>query len=143
MPQAFISYSRKDSEFVRRLYKAFELHGLAGWVDWEGIPPADDWLRKVRAAIEGADAFVFVMSPDSLISEVCADEIAHAVRHNKRIVPVVLREVNRDEYPSVEIPEPLRRVNWIFCRAAEDFDGAIAKIVAAIRTDLDWVRSHT
>jgi hypothetical protein len=143
MPRAFISYSRKDTEFVRRLYQAFELQGLSGWVDWEGIPPADDWLRKVRASIEGADAFVFVMSPDSLISRVCADEIAHAVRHNKRLVPVVFREVNRSDHPGVEIPEALRRVNWIFCRETDDFHAAITKIVAAIRTDLDWVRSHT
>jgi TIR domain len=93
MATAFISYSRKDTDFVRRLYAALEQHGLEGWVDWEGIPPADDWLRKVYAAIESADAFVFVMSPDSLSSVVCADEVAHAVKHNKRLIPVVVREV--------------------------------------------------
>ena len=113
MTTAFISYSRKDTEFVRRLHAVLTQQGLEGWVDWEGIPPAADWLRKVHAAIEGVDAFVFLMSPDSLASAVCAGEAAHAVKHNKRIVPVVVREVNRVDHSDIEIPEALRRLNWI------------------------------
>lgn len=143
MATAFISYSRRDTELVRRLHAALMQQGLEGWVDWEGIPPADDWLRKVHRAIEGVDAFVFVMSPDSLASAVCADEVAHAVLHNKRIVPVVVREVNRVDHPDIEIPAALRRLNWVFFRAGDDFDAAVLKVVDAIRIDLAWVESHT
>ena len=38
------------------------------WVDWEDIPPTAEWMREVEVAIEGADTFVFVLSPDSLKS---------------------------------------------------------------------------
>jgi hypothetical protein len=34
MPDVFISYSRKDSVFVRKLYDALDRIGHEAWVDW-------------------------------------------------------------------------------------------------------------
>ncbi|TAH40976.1 MAG: toll/interleukin-1 receptor domain-containing protein [Betaproteobacteria bacterium] len=143
MTTLFISYSRKDTDFVRRLYDALASESLESWVDWEGIPPADDWLRKIHAAIEGADAFVFVMSPDSLDSRVCGDEIAHAVKHNKRLIPVVWRDPDATRERAPEPPEILKRLNWIFLRGSDDFGAGLGKLISAIRTDLEWVAAHT
>ena len=65
MADVFLSYSRRDQAFVRRLHAALEAAGKDSWVDWEGIPPTAKWMDEVRAAIDQADAFVFVVSPDS------------------------------------------------------------------------------
>ena len=62
----------------------------------------------LRGAIEGSDAFVFVISPDSVSSEFCEQEVAHAAEFNKRIVPLVLRSV-----ADGQIPEEIRFRNWI------------------------------
>jgi len=35
---AFISYSRHDEAFVRRLYDALGERERRAWVDWKGIP---------------------------------------------------------------------------------------------------------
>jgi len=140
MPRAFISYSRKDTPVVRRLHDALVAQALETWVDWEGIPPADDWLRKIHAAIESADSVVFVLSPDSLSSEVCAGELAHALAHRKRLVPVVARDAAEGD---AQVPDALRRLNWIFLRADDDFDQGVRRLVDAVRTDLDWVQAHT
>ena len=35
--EVFISYSRKDKEFVRRLDEALKRRDREAWVDWEGI----------------------------------------------------------------------------------------------------------
>jgi hypothetical protein len=51
----FISYSRRDKEFVRSLQAALEKEGREAWVDWEDIPPTADWMAEIHAAIEGAD----------------------------------------------------------------------------------------
>jgi TIR domain len=59
----FISYSRKDREFVLRLNQALEKRDYDVWVDLEDIPPTADWMEEVRSGIEGADAYVFVISP--------------------------------------------------------------------------------
>ena len=138
MADVFISYSRKDRDFVRDLHEALAERQRDTWVDWEDIPLTAEWLAEIFAGIEGADAFVFVISPDSAASEVCRQELAHAVEHNKRLVPVVRRDVKAEA-----VPPPLGSYNWIFFREGDDFDEAFRSLVKAIDTDLDWVRAHT
>src|SRR5215467_15165125 len=83
MPDLFISYSRKDKDFVRRLDESLKNRGREAWVDWEDIRPTEDFMQAIYGAIEGVDTFVFVLTPDSVASVVCGREIAHAAAHNK------------------------------------------------------------
>jgi tetratricopeptide (TPR) repeat protein len=136
--EVFISYSRKDKEFVRRLDEALKSRGREAWVDWEDIRPTEEWMQAIYAAIEGADTFVFVLTPDSVASVVCSREIAHAAAHYKRMVPIVARDVNANT-----APEALARLNWIFFRESDDFEETTDKLISALDTDLDWVRAHT
>src|SRR5574339_925485 len=94
MAKLFVSYSRKDSIAARKLIEAFKSMGQEVWVDWEAIPPAVDWLEQIFRGIEEADEFIFMISPDSIASEVCKVEVGRAVLNNKRIIPIVLRDVN-------------------------------------------------
>ena len=57
--EVFISYSRKDKEFVRRLDEALKSRGREAWVDWEDIRPTEECMQAIYAAIEGADTFRF------------------------------------------------------------------------------------
>ena len=59
MNEVFISYSRKDESFVRKLDAALRAHGRDPWIDWEDIPLTADWWSEIQAGIEGADSFVF------------------------------------------------------------------------------------
>lgn len=138
MADVFISYSRKDKAFVQRLHGALAQKGKDVWVDWEDIPPTAEWLSEINAAIEAAQAFVFILSPDSLASEVCGKELTHALANNKRLIPIVCREIDPQS-----APQALARINWIFFRAGDDFDAALGALISAIETDLDWVRDHT
>src|SRR4051812_20367156 len=89
-PDVFVSYSRSDAEFVRtRLASVLAARGKDVWVDFEDIPPAADWLQRISDGIEAARAFVFVLSPESLASRVCGEELARAVAANKRLIPVL------------------------------------------------------
>lgn len=138
MADVFLSYAREDSPFVKRLQQALSDQGRDVWVDWEDIPPSAEWLAEIAAAVEAADTFVFVLTPASLGSETCLYELKHAHENNKRIVPVVSRDV---EAPHV--PESLARLNWLFFREKDDFDTAFRTLIATIETDLGWVRAHT
>ena len=82
----FISYSRKDAAFVRRLDDALRARGRDPWVDWDDIPPSAEWMDSIRAGIDAAPAVIFVLSPDALSSGVCAQEIAYALAQNKRLI---------------------------------------------------------
>jgi WD40 repeat protein len=136
--EVFISYSRKDKEFVRRLDEELKRRDREAWVDWEDIRPTEDFMQAIYGAIEGSDTFISVLTPDSVASVVCGREIAHAAAHNKRMVPIVARDVNPDT-----VPEPLAKLNWIFCREIDDFKKATDTLISAFDTDLEWVHAHT
>ena len=138
MHQPFISYAREDIDFVRRLHDALAERGRSAWVDWKEIPPVDKWLAKIRAAIDAADAFVFVISPDSVVSTVCGQELDHAIAGHKRLIPIVCREANA----SAIRPE-LSELNYIFARDFDSFASACEQLIGGLDTDLEWVRSHT
>jgi WD40 repeat protein len=130
----FVSYSRSDAEFVRRLAEDLQDRGKDVWVDVNGIRDAERFPEALRRAIEGSDAFVFVISPDSVGSEFCEQEVAHASALNKRIVPLALRPVAEEQ-----LPEEIRWRNWI----AVGEDTGVERVLAAIETDLEWERQHT
>ncbi|PYL26096.1 MAG: hypothetical protein DMF44_00815 [Verrucomicrobia bacterium] len=136
--EVFISYSRKDKEFVRRLDEELKRRDREAWVDWKGIPPGDTWEKTIYGAIEATHTFIFVLTPDSIGSEVCGKEIAHAAANNKRLVPIVHRDVAADR-----VPKSLGELNWIFCRDSDDFEEATDTLIRALDTDLKWVRAHT
>ena len=138
MADVFISYSREDQKFVRHLHGALAAQDRDTWVDWEGIPPTAEWMKEIYMAIDSANTFVFVMSPDSMASDVCRQEIEYAAKQHKRLVPLVNQEVD-----SADVPDSLRKLNWIFFRDQDDFNAAFQTLIKAIDTDLDWVRSHT
>ena len=138
MSDVFISYSRVEGGFVRRLNDALSAADRDAWVDWEDIPPSAEWMDEIRRAIDAADIFIFVISPDSLASSVCQTELEHASEDNKKIIPVVRVDVDGED-----VPELVRHLNWIFMRQTDDFDVGIQALGAAIETDLDWVRAHT
>lgn len=141
MADVFISYSRRDSDFVRRIHDRLAETGRDVWVDWEDIPPTANWWQEICTAIEAADTFVFVISPDSVQSQVCRDEVQYAVDNNKRFVPLLYRELA--EMGAGQIHPAIHTHNWIPYTAAIDFDKAFNTLLQAIDTDLSYVREHT
>ncbi|MBZ0320585.1 MAG: toll/interleukin-1 receptor domain-containing protein [Anaerolineae bacterium] len=167
MSDVMISYSRKDTDFVRRLHQALSQQKREGWVDWEGIPLTADWWSEICHAIESADTFLFVISPDSLTSPVCHLEIDHARRHNKRLVPIVRRPSDPTEAFGVLAAIPadantqarlggrdllaiardnwnaLSRHNWLTFDQDAEFTANFQKLITALDMDLDYIRQHT
>jgi hypothetical protein len=133
----FLSYSRRDGEFVRRLASALQDRGKEVWVDVDGIRDAEVFPEALRRASESSDAFVFVISPDAVKSSFCDEEIEHAASLNKRIVPIALWPV-----PDEQLPGAVRFRNWIPASDGQ-LDGAVERLVTALDTDLDWEREHS
>ncbi len=75
----FISYSRRDLDFVDRLRADLSAKNVPYWIDKEGLTPGTrNWEKALRRAIENSYAVVWVVSPDSLESDYVQDEIALA-----------------------------------------------------------------
>jgi len=137
--KVFISYSRKDKEFVQKLNDALDNAGVKAWVDWEGIELASDWMETISNAIQSNDAFLFVISPDSLRSKVCADELELGIKLNKKLIPILYREPAKDS----QMHEKIASTNWVYLRNEDNFDETIPRLIQSVNTDLGWVRQHT
>jgi hypothetical protein len=59
-----VSYSRADRDAVVALTEHLAAAGKRPWVDLEDIPPSAEWMAEIRAAIEAADGYLTVISPD-------------------------------------------------------------------------------
>ena len=135
--KVFVSYSRKDSAAARKLINVFKEMEYDVWVDWEDIPPATRWMDQIEVGIEKSDAFIFFISPDSIASEVCNVEIDHAAKYNKRIIPIVLRDV-----PAKETNNNIRQINWIFIRKNSELKAGLERFREAMELDFAWVAEH-
>lgn len=138
MSDLFISYAREDIAFVRSLHDELTRLKRDAWVDWEGIPPSAEWMEELHAAIDGADAFAFVLSPHSVASRVCGLELAHAVRSHKRLIPILHREV-----PEGTVPEALAKIHWLDARAHAGLPEFCTRLVEVMDLDLERVHAHT
>jgi hypothetical protein len=139
MADVFISYSRVDQSFVKVLNQALNQSQYDAWVDWEDIPLTADWWKEIQAGIDAANTFIFVISPDSVLSKVCRQEIDYATANHKRLMPIVYR----DGFTSKSVHPALGKHNWLFFRDTDDFATAFRALVTALDTDLDHVKFHT
>src|SRR5215211_6642256 len=138
MADVFISYAHEDQDFVRELHEALEKLNRDTWIDWKDIPRTAKWIDEVYSGIESADAFAFVISPDSVASEFCIVELNHAVEHNKRLVPIWHGDVDDES-----VPPDLSSHQYVFFGKTDDFDRAFEDLTESLDADLDWRREHT
>jgi TIR domain len=83
----FLSYARLDLEDAHALVQALREAGRSVWVDLEGLYVGEKWWPSIAKAIEAADVFVFLMTPSSLSSKACSEELNEAEKLGKRIIP--------------------------------------------------------
>jgi len=105
MPQIFISYSRKDIAFVRKLAGDLEKAGYDVWWDLTDLRGGDDWPRVIPAAIESSQYVIVVLSPNSAVSDWVAKEYTQALDLRKKIIPIMLA-------PS-RVPFALNTINYV------------------------------
>src|SRR3984893_9069519 len=107
--KVFISYSRKDIAFADRLDAALKARGFEPLIDRTEIYAFEEWWKRIEALIVRADTVVFVLSPDSVASEIALKEVSFAASLNKRFAPVVCRRVDDNA-----VPEALSKLNFVF-----------------------------
>jgi CHASE2 domain-containing sensor protein len=135
----FIAYSRVDSDFARKLNDALQIQGKMTWFDQESIASGADFQQEICRGIESSNNFLFIISPSSVNSPYCADEVEYARKLNKRIVTVLHRTV-----PAAELHPGLASVQWInFNKHNGDFYANFGELVRTLDTDLEYMRSHT
>jgi WD40 repeat protein len=155
----FLSYARVDAPLVKLASTLLAERGWKTWVDRSDIPSAADWMSAIRAGIEQADGFVFVMTPHSIASRMCRVELSIATELAKRLLPLMpidaatwaahTAKIKADPKlaTAAEVPAELAKLDYIdladFADRPDPFAALMDELVTAASRDLDWLRRHT
>lgn len=155
MSDLFISYSTDDRPFVKELVRVAGFRAQAVWVDYDNIPKGEKFWEEITLGIDEADAFVFIMSPDSVAKAsqhgdyaFCRREIEYANKQGKRIIPVIYKYGFQLEADIFSAHKVLSERNWIKEHAAESdpvlsLVKCVEELLKAATEDLLYAKMHT
>ncbi len=155
--QVFVSYSRRNIDFAKRLVDSLTKNNRDVWVDWEDIPRASDWMDEIYSGIDNADTFIFIVSEHSLISEICNQELSYAIKNNKRVIPVIFEKVENETFDRVDAQwktttwypvaqknwDEVKHLNWLFFDNPETYNPEFEALVQTLDQDLFHIKTHT
>lgn len=136
--EVFISYSRADGDFARKLNDELQENGKTTWFDQESIASGADFEQEIYNGIEACENFVFIISPDSVGSPYCESEVKFASKLGKRIITILYRQTE-----TFDIPMELSPIQWInYIPNQTTFHDSFAELVRTLDTDREHVKSH-
>ena len=94
-PYVFVCYAHGDAETVYPEIRWLHDHGVRIWYD-EGISPGAEFPEALGRAVAGAKALLFYVSPRSVASRHCRDEVYYAQEND---VPVLAAHLLPTELP--------------------------------------------
>lgn len=92
----FVSYAHADASRVAPLISALAESDINVWFD-EGIVPGNQWTADLADAIERSSAFLYLVSPRSVTSDHCLNEVHFAINRGK---PFLASHLEPTELPS-------------------------------------------
>lgn len=124
--------------FALRLFEALQQHDFDVKIDTRSLPSLEDWRRELLSFIRESDGVIFIVSPASVTSKVCAWEVEQVVALKKRLAPLILQPVEDDR-----LPDDLAKINYLRFDDPDLFDAQVEKLAVALRSDQAWVKEHT
>jgi tetratricopeptide (TPR) repeat protein len=126
----FLSYSRKDKEFVSNLVEKLREKGVDVWLDEDKLELGEWFTKKIGEAIDKSKFFAVVLSKNALDSKYVEKEIEIALNREIKeggvIVLPLLIEENLDLSPF------LRGKNYVLFTSSEDFEKSFQKLLKAL-----------
>lgn len=128
----FISYSRRDSDVVEKLYEALTAKGLNVWYDKYNLTAGGNFMAEIRQAIKTTQFFVPILS-QHITTEAGDDHVYRAEWESACkvhkgydfIIPV--SEQDFDFYHN-KVEEKIQECNAVFYRSIDDMDLIAEKI---------------
>jgi hypothetical protein len=127
MSRIFISYSREDFGFVEQLIHALAARLPDAEIFYDKlIPPGESFVKVLSSAIEQADVFLAVLSPDYVASSWAREEVnvalAQMVEKRTRLLPLLFRPCH--------VPPLLATLSWI--DFTSDYEAAFSRLMWGI-----------
>lgn len=90
MAHVFISYSKRDAAYARKLTARLLSEGFDVWIDDRSLRSSEDWWRSIVLALRSAAAVVVLISPEADASDWVQREITLAMKYEKPLFPLHL-----------------------------------------------------
>ncbi len=135
----FFIHHIDDFDFSQRLNETLLIQGKSAWLSPEGSAGETDRLEDTHQLIDNTETILFVLSPSSVRCKACLNQLAYAQSRQKRILPVIYRDVVKSM-----LPEGIESLPWSdFRRHDGDFLVNFGELFRALESDPYHVRSHT
>ncbi|NJO15474.1 MAG: TIR domain-containing protein [Thioploca sp.] len=108
MTHAFICYDVADQAIRNEVVRQLARQAITTWRHDQDIRQGTDFTRAIEVGIETADNFLYFLSPAAIQSSYCQQELKHALRYHKRIIPLVIAST-----PTADIPESIRTLQHL------------------------------
>jgi hypothetical protein len=133
MPQQiFVSYSRKDLQTVRELYRRLTDMGYSLWFDQESLLAGQDWEQEIRRAIKSSSAVLMCLS-SNWVGE------PGYVQKELKLALEVMKEMPEGRIHTIpvrlddcQVPPALERLHWVDMTAPQGLARLTAAIDAAV-----------
>lgn len=89
---AFLSYAHEWADDAAYIAQVFRSHGLAVWIDTGELRTGDRLGASVEEAIQRADYFVALLSPEYFASPWCMRELEAAAHEEASLMPIKVSE---------------------------------------------------
>ncbi|MEM9954800.1 MAG: TIR domain-containing protein [Chloroflexota bacterium] len=126
-PSIFVSYSRTNEDFARRITKSLIELDFDVWLDVEKIPSGANWANTIHEGLTSSEIMLLIMTPDSMKSQNVEHEWQYYMNEVKKpIIPVMWQECQRHFQ--------LTMLQYIDFRMNEvDYEKALIKLERALQ----------
>ncbi len=90
-PFVFVSYSHLDNELAEKIITGLKQSMCRVWYD-EGLSVGESWNDKLADRINNAEAFIVILSQNSVESQFVRKEVNYAISKQKAIYPIMVND---------------------------------------------------
>ena len=127
MNRVFLSYSHKDEDFVKKLYRRLTRDGVTCFFDKESIAWGTNWVIALEKGIDVCEVIILVLSPDFCQSEWARLERTSSIADDPEGVKRKLRPLLLEPCDDT-LPRFLKQIQKIDVSSPEKFEEVYPKI---------------
>jgi TIR domain/CHASE2 domain len=131
MTQVFLSYAQDNSATKETIRQQLLKEGFTVWTNITDIHSGINFKTAIAQGIEETDNFVFLLSPESICSAFCLQELDWALDLNKRVIPILIAPVDWQA-----VPDYLRAMQSIH------YQSDLGELIKVLNQDALYYRQH-
>jgi len=131
--KVFISHSSPGTFLARSIATGLRKEGLDVWLAENEILPGDNWALQVAQALNGCDAMVALLTPDTLQTGNVQSEMGFAMglkKYRQRLIPVLVGA--ESEMPAQSVPWILERFRVIRLADPDKANEVVREVAEAL-----------